>query len=215
MVNCKWENDVCNDYGCTEADATLATNEECNAWHSGCVTTGKGCIATLGVCASYTGDDFTCLGLKGIDGNCEGTAGETNCTARVCTRAIAAKMTDADCSAYQEGCITNGKGCVASPLPACATYLGDKTSCFGYIGSDGICEGDFEGTNCRGIICTNAHASNNTDTLCMAYKTGCITTGKGCATSRSTCAGYTGTTTSCVGYIGSDGYCKGTNATTN
>jgi len=105
------------------------------------------------------------------------------------------------------GCITNGKGCVTSPLPACATYLGDTIICVGYIGSDGICEGDSGVTNCRSRICTNAPASNITDTLCIAFKAGCVTTGKGCVTSKSACAGYSGTTLTCIGYIGTDGYC--------
>lgn len=122
-------------------------------------------------------------------------------------------MTDTDCIAYQVGCITNGKGCVPPPLPACATYLGDNITCTGYIGSDGICEGELGAANCRSRICTNAPNSSYSDTLCIAYKTGCVTTGKGCVTSRSTCSSYSGSNTSCVGYIGTDGYCKGSSPT--
>jgi len=61
------------------------------------VTTGKGCTLTLGACASYTGDDVICSGLKGTDGNCEGTIGGTNCIARVCNKAMTTLVTDTDC----------------------------------------------------------------------------------------------------------------------
>jgi len=109
------------------------------------------------------------------------------------------------------GCITNGKGCVTSPLPVCVSYSGDNTTCVGYIGSDGICEGDSGATLCRSRICSNAPAINITDTLCNAYKASCVTTGKSCVTAKGVCSSYLGTTITCVGYIGSDGYCKGTN----
>jgi len=64
------------------------------------VTTGKGCIATLGVCASYAGDYVACSGLIGTDGNCEGTISGTSCTTRICSQAPITVVTDADCMAY-------------------------------------------------------------------------------------------------------------------
>jgi len=147
----------------------------------------------------------TCSGLKGTDGNCEGVILGSNCTARICNKAASNLVTDTKCISYQVGCITSGKGCVNSPLSACATYLGDNITCVGYKGSDGICEGDSGTTNCRSRICKNAPTSNNTDTLCNAYKTGCVTTGKGCITIKSTCSSYSGTTITCIEYIGTDG----------
>jgi len=100
ILKCKWDNNTCRDYVCTEADATLASNTDCNAWLSGCITTGKGCILTLGACASYIGDDVACSGLKGTDGNCEGIVGGANCTARVCSKAAMTLVTDNDCTLY-------------------------------------------------------------------------------------------------------------------
>lgn len=100
-------------------------------------------------------------------------------------------------------------------MPLCASYSGDNITCVGYKGSDGICEGDFGVSNCRSKICTNAPTLNVTDTLCDAYRIGCVTTGKGCVATKSACSSYSGTTITCVGYIGSDGYCKGTNLLLN
>lgn len=73
--------------------------------------------------------------------------------------------TDDDCKAYQKGCITTGKGCVlATTKPLCSTYSGDSTTCVGYIGSDGVCEGDAGGSKCRARKCENG--AFNTDELC-------------------------------------------------
>jgi hypothetical protein len=57
---------------CSEADKTLNTNEKCNEWRSGCVTTGKGCTDILQNCDQIDGDDVFCNGVTGLDGKCEG-----------------------------------------------------------------------------------------------------------------------------------------------
>lgn len=141
----------------------MSTDKACNDWLSGCITTGKGCTKILTECASYVGNDKNCSGLIGIDGYCEGTEEGLKCNSKNCNGAPITFVTDKDCNAYQIGCITNRKGCSTNSLAPCVTYLGDITTCDGYIGSDGICEGDVEGTNCRGRMCQNAPESNNSD----------------------------------------------------
>lgn len=49
----------------------------------------------------------------------------------------------------------------------CSSYSGDNTTCVGYIGSDGVCEGDAAGTKCRARKCENGTFA--TDDLCKNY----------------------------------------------
>ena len=46
-------------------------------------------------------------------------------------------------------------------------------------GSDGKCVGG-SGTNCKLIECTEALGSISTDEDCVAFRQGCVTTGRGC-----------------------------------
>lgn len=134
----------------------------------------------------------------------------TQCKPKVCSEADTTLTTNEACRAYSILCVTNGKGCTTSPLGPCSNYSGDVTACIGYIGSDGLCTGDEGGTKCRIKQCTDSAISNNTDALCDAFLTGCVTKGKGCISALGLCSSYTGTAdVSCDGLIGSDGYCKG------
>ncbi|CAD8113351.1 unnamed protein product [Paramecium primaurelia] len=216
ILKCKWDTNsgACRDYSCSEADTSLNTDEKCSAWLAGCVTKGQGCVnSPRPACATYTGDDAACQSFIGQDGNCELAAGTTNCKAKECANAPLSLATDDDCKAYQKGCITTGKGCVlATTKPLCSTYSGDSTTCVGYIGSDGVCEGDAGGSKCRARKCENG--AFNTDELCKQYQASCKTNGKTCVSALTACNTYKGTATTCAVYIGTDGYCKGTSTTT-
>ncbi|CAD8211577.1 unnamed protein product [Paramecium octaurelia] len=216
ILKCKWDTTAgaCRDYACSEADATLNTDTKCSDWLAGCVTKGQGCVnAPRPACATYTGDDAACQSFIGSDGNCELATGTTNCKAKECANAPTSLASDDDCKAYQKGCITTGKGCVlATTKPLCSTYSGDNTTCVGYLGSDGVCEGDAGGSKCRARKCENG--AFNTDELCKQYQSSCKTNGKTCVSALSACNTYKGTATTCAVYIGTDGYCKGTSTTT-
>nr|CAA59447.1 alpha-51D-immobilization antigen [Paramecium tetraurelia] len=216
ILKCKWDTTAgaCRDYACSEADVTLNTDAKCSSWLAGCVTKGQGCVnAPRPACATYTGDDAACQSFIGSDGNCELATGTTNCKAKECANAPTSLASDDDCKAYQRGCITTGKGCVlATTKPLCSTYSGDNTTCVGYIGSDGVCEGDAGGSKCRARKCENG--AFNTDDLCKQYQSSCKTNGKACVSALSACNTYKGTATTCAVYIGTDGYCKGTSTTT-
>ncbi|CAK67224.1 unnamed protein product (macronuclear) [Paramecium tetraurelia] len=210
ILKCKWDTTAgaCRDYACSEADTTLNTDAKCSSWLAGCVTKGQGCVN-----APRPAYDAACQSFIGSDGNCELATGTTNCKAKECANAPTSLASDDDCKAYQKGCITTGKGCVlATTKPLCSTYSGDNTTCVGYIGSDGVCEGDAGGSKCRARKCENG--AFNTDDLCKQYQSSCKTNGKTCVSALSACNTYKGTATTCAVYIGTDGYCKGTSTTT-
>ncbi|CAD8156844.1 unnamed protein product [Paramecium pentaurelia] len=205
---CVWDTS-CREQKCTEADVSFNTDAQCNNFIKGCVTTGKGCVSSLQLCSTYSGDIESCEGLKGSDGFCKGVEGKDKCVVKVCTDADTTNTTDAACAKYQVGCVTNGYGCVKSPLGACSTLTGDDIICANKKGSDGKCKGVVEGKTCTVVDCKDAPDTYSTDDECNKYKAGCFTTGKGCTTSRGLCSSYKGTSSSCEGYIGSDGKCKG------
>ncbi|CAK77691.1 unnamed protein product, partial (macronuclear) [Paramecium tetraurelia] len=205
ILKCKWDTTAgnCRDYACSEDDITLNTDAKCSSWLAGCVKKDQGCVnAPRTACASYTGDDAAYQSYIGSDGNYKLATGTTNCKAKECANAPTSLASDDDCKAYQKGCITTGKGCVlATTKPLCSTYSGDNTACVGYLGSDGVCEGDAGGSKCRARKCDNG--SFNTDDLCKQYQNSSRTNGKACQLPPT-----------CAGYIGTDGYCKGTSTTT-
>ncbi|CAK62361.1 unnamed protein product (macronuclear) [Paramecium tetraurelia] len=205
---CVWDTS-CREQKCTEADIAFNSDAQCNNFIKGCVTTGKGCVTSLGLCSTYSGDVESCEGLKGSDGYCKGVDGKDKCVVKVCTDAETTLNSDTACAKYQIGCVTNGYGCVKSPLGSCSTQTGDDVVCANKTGSDGKCKGVAEGKTCSVVDCKDAPETYSTDTECGKYKSGCVTTGKGCATSKGTCSSYKGTSSTCDGYIGSDGKCKG------
>ncbi|CAK67226.1 unnamed protein product (macronuclear) [Paramecium tetraurelia] len=214
-LKCKWDRTAgnCRDYTCAEANAVFNTDEKCSSWLAGCVTNGQGCVnAPRPACSTYTGNDTACSSLIGSDGYCELATGTTKCKAKECINAPKSLTTDNDCQIYQKGCITTGKGCIfATAKPLCSTYSGDNTTCVGYIGSDGVCEGDTGGTKCRLRKCETWEY--NTDELCKQNQSNCITNGKTCVSALQACDTYKGTAITCAVYIGTDGYCKGTSET--
>ncbi|CAD8055987.1 unnamed protein product [Paramecium sonneborni] len=210
---CKWDNGVCRDILCSEAPLTFTTDEQCDSWKSGCITKGKGCWnKPLPSCSIYTGTEEYCNLVIGNDGNCELARDTKNCKARECSKASNTISTDEECRAYQNGCLTTGKGCYkGTTKPLCSKYFGDNVSCIGYIGSDGVCEGDVGSNKCRVRRCENGNFQ--TDDQCKEYQKGCVTNGVKCVSSLPTCSTYKGISTGCNAYIGSDGYCTGISTT--
>ena len=81
----------------------------------------KRCVDSLGLCSSYAIADG-CTGMIGIDGGCitNADSGSTACRPIVCTDAPTTTSIWA-CGLFLNGCVTNGKGCVAA-LSACSSY---------------------------------------------------------------------------------------------
>ncbi|CAK67723.1 unnamed protein product (macronuclear) [Paramecium tetraurelia] len=212
---CKYDTtqSQCRDYACSEAELSLTTDTQCRDWQSTCITRGKGCWSSpLPNCSAYTGTEDDCKAYIGQDGKCELAKDTTNCKARECSGASKSISTDDECKDYQKGCITTGKGCYLGTVkPLCSTYDGDNTSCVGYIGSDGVCEGDAGGSKCRARKCENA--TFKTDDQCKDYQKSCVTNGVKCVSALQNCNTYKGTATACSNYIGLDGYCTGTSTT--
>lgn len=50
----------CKVRDCTTASKDLKTDTECNAYLTGCVTTGKGCVAIRPLCNTYSGTNAEC-----------------------------------------------------------------------------------------------------------------------------------------------------------
>ncbi|CAD8161687.1 unnamed protein product [Paramecium pentaurelia] len=94
---------------CNEAPTNLYTDEECNAYQIGCVTTGFGCINKIDrkSCTSYLGDSQKCLRFVGIEGNCMWLSGHY-CTSRECQLAPVNQM----CNSWMQNCVSTGKGCI-------------------------------------------------------------------------------------------------------
>ena len=57
--------------------------------------------------------------------------------------------------------------------------------------------------------CREAPITLNTNENCKIFKSGCVTTGRGCTNMLGPCSSYKGTETTCSNFIGSDGYCIG------
>jgi hypothetical protein len=128
---------VCRNPKCIEASTTLNTNELCDKFLSGCVTTGYGCADSKSLCSEYTGE---CNSRIGSDGLCTiGT--DDKCKTRECNTAPISYSTNDECNSYVQGCITNGAGCSTVTLPQCSTYLMDSLTCLKLKGSDGNCVG--------------------------------------------------------------------------
>lgn len=141
--------------------------------------------------------------MIGLDGICQ--KGGQYCKSRVCSEAPALNS-NVTCSLYKSGCLTTGKGCI-DQLGACSTYLGNTTTCLGYVGVDGNCKGVSIDTDrsCIAMECTDAPERVTTDKECMLYQSWCRTTGKGCVRTLPSCATYG---SSCNAMTGIEGKCK-------
>ena len=135
---------------CTDAPTTYSTLAQCQGWISTCLSTGKGCATSLGLCSSYT-IAAGCTGMIGSDGACTANtaAGSTACRPLACTDAPTTTATNTACNTFLSGCVTTGKGCV-SVLSACSSYA-QTLGCSGLVGSDGACTTDTTAgaANCR------------------------------------------------------------------
>ena len=55
-------------------------------------------------------------------------------------------------------------------------------------------------TACTVKACSDSPNTNNTDTLCAGFLTGCVTNGNGCVPNTNSCTSYTGNLTVCSAY---------------
>ncbi|CAD8127783.1 unnamed protein product [Paramecium sonneborni] len=125
----------CQQKKCETAPNNYKSDEQCDKYLKGCVSTGRGCVQKLYPCTSYQKD---CTSYVGSDGICEYEEKSENCRSRKCENGQF--NSDEDCNQYKIGCVSNGKTC-ADSLQSCSSFKGNKSSCLGYIGLDGLCKG--------------------------------------------------------------------------
>lgn len=53
----------------------------------------------------------------------------SKCSTLECSKAENTLTTDLECSKFNLGCITMGRGCTKSPLENCSTYKGSIEEC--------------------------------------------------------------------------------------
>ncbi|CAD8176792.1 unnamed protein product [Paramecium pentaurelia] len=131
---------------CDEAPDTTTTDEACNKYQVGCVTTRKGCVTktNLKSCTIYDGDATTRQSRVGFEGKCMWKSG-TKCVARDCTSAATNLNTNPLCANYFTDFVTTGSRCVS------------QTNCDLTVKSQ-----SFEGTtncSCQPICTSNAQCS--------------------------------------------------------
>ncbi|TNV71570.1 hypothetical protein FGO68_gene4687 [Halteria grandinella] len=199
---------------CSDFPTGTPTDSDCVAFQSFCLkSTGKGCVAALDKCSSYTVANAAtdCAGYMGTDGTCEGDANATACRARKCENGTG--TTDEACNTYKSGCVTNGVKCVDA-RSKCSDYTGTSTTCLNYIGSDGKCKGaSTTSAACSLRDCdADSKATYTTDALCQNnIQSYCYSNGAGCTKTLAKCNTYSYTSTDgaeCNSKIGSDGRCK-------
>lgn len=61
---------VCSVVSCTDAPIDFITDQVCDEYKKGCVTTGRGCISIRPDCSAYRGTFVTCDSYIGKDGKC-------------------------------------------------------------------------------------------------------------------------------------------------
>ncbi|CAK89836.1 unnamed protein product (macronuclear) [Paramecium tetraurelia] len=198
---CVWEKTACRDQRCEEAPEYLNTDQACNSFINGCVTSGRGCVTKRVNCYYY---DKDCDGMIGSDGQCESK--NDKCQSKDCANAPLTYYTDQQCQSFRKGCRTTGIGCTDQTLKSCTTYSGDGDQCLKYIGNTGYCE---EGTKgkCQARVCENAPNKYSTDEECKSYSPKCKTTGIGCVSILLNCSSYRGLRSECERRIGADGKC--------
>jgi hypothetical protein len=108
---------------CTQ-NVTETTDSGCEAYLSGCLTNGLGCIAKTEPCSKYNGTTSVCKLYTGNDIKCWGTSDSVTgpCRDRVCTDNTSATSND-ECETFLTGCLTTGAGCI-SKSAACSSYKG-------------------------------------------------------------------------------------------
>ncbi|CAD8206022.1 unnamed protein product [Paramecium pentaurelia] len=181
------------------------THSDCQSISYRCITNGTTCTDAL-ECVGYTKEQCETTPSLKSPFKCK-LDGET-CRDYKCIEADASLTTNETCNTWLAGCKTTGAGCI-DVIPPCANYQGTSETCPKMRGSDGNCEFNPEGNNCRARVCTGADITLNTNEACSTYQVGCVTTGKGCIATRGACSSYDGNASTCVGYIGTDGECAG------
>ncbi|CAD8197619.1 unnamed protein product [Paramecium pentaurelia] len=99
---------------CNQAPDKTTTDDACNKYQIGCVTTGKGCVTktNLKSCTTYDGDATSCQSRVGSEGKCTLKTG-TKCVAKDCTQATTNLNTNPLCANFFTNCVTTGSGCVS------------------------------------------------------------------------------------------------------
>ncbi|CAK64744.1 unnamed protein product (macronuclear) [Paramecium tetraurelia] len=205
----------------TDSNDTFKTQAQCEAIQSNCKTTGKGCVATLAACSSYsyTDDGTSCNSWYGSDGRCKpGTAGK--CAARVCTEALTSLTTNKQCDDYKSGCVTTGAGCVSTTVcqdtvkqvtcegtGTCGwnSICVSKTSC-GQLLTKSICESvkisnkpcKWDTGTCRNARCDDFTATD--DNTCNTLLENCVTNGTKCVDGTNCAAQFKGTQQACQAF---------------
>lgn len=55
MQKCYWTGSTCRNLKCQDAAVTINTDPLCDKHMTGCVTNGKGCVASTDPCSAYEG----------------------------------------------------------------------------------------------------------------------------------------------------------------
>ncbi|CAD8082118.1 unnamed protein product [Paramecium primaurelia] len=195
----------CQQKKCETAPITHTKDKQCDQYLKGCVSTGRGCVEKLWPCNTYNKD---CTSYVGSDGICENEEKSENCRSRICENGLF--NSDEDCNQYKIGCVTNGKSCVTT-LQNCSSYKGNKNTCLGFIGLEGMCKGiDDNEQSCSVMDCVEDSDSKYvTDEQCQKIQKLCKTNGMGCVYNLKLCNEYDGSAETCFQMIGSDGKCIG------
>ncbi|CAD8044190.1 unnamed protein product [Paramecium primaurelia] len=199
-------------------NTTATTDQECETFLSGCVTTGKGCTSNTTLCSQLTSTQDGCSALIGNFKRCKGASDQSGeCSIKFCQDNTTA-TSDSQCASYMTGCLTRGKGCIASTEP-CSAYKGTQAQCNNFKGAGRTCTNTSQATS--STSCIERKCSDNTtatsDTECSNFQVGCITNGRGCTSLTSQCTSFFGTQTTCSSFIGNSGKqkCYGTSETTS
>jgi len=123
---CFWTGQICREKLCTDAPSTTLTIEACDAFLSGCVTNGAGCLSSLTPCASYTGTQTTCAMFLGNSKKCFSASTTVGpCRDKTCADDTTS-TTDGDCDSSLSGCKTKSPGCLPASEP-CSSYSGSQS----------------------------------------------------------------------------------------
>lgn len=118
---------------CSDLTGTFyATDANCNAALTGCISNKKDACITGYDCSKLTGTMETCKGYNAYCTNVADAAATSACIPRKCADNTEAADTPS-CNSWLPGCITNGKGCVDYNT-TCTSLSGTQTTCNGLFG---------------------------------------------------------------------------------
>ncbi|CAD8160881.1 unnamed protein product [Paramecium octaurelia] len=198
-------------------NTTAMTDQECDAFLTGCKTTGRGCVTSTTSCSLYIGTTSSCLSFVGNSIKCKGANSTGSCEPKNCYDDMDS-ITDIQCDQFMPGCVTRGKGCIAKIEP-CTSYIGNQSTCSQFKGNSKKCWNNTDATStqlCRDRLCSD-DTTSNTDDLCQEFLIGCVTKGSGCIDATAKCSQYTGTQTECSQFKGENGtrYCWNSDTATH